>query len=503
MTSAAPASTLGGAPLQLGRYELIHPLGAGGMARVYLGVQRGPVAAKLVVVKVLRPEFAHEPDFVAMFVDESRVLVRLNHPNVVHTYEAASDDDHYFIVMEFLEGKTLGQLLNSVGREKMPLGLHLWILTEVLAGLRYAHELCDFDGTSLDIVHRDVSPSNVFVTRAGGVKLLDFGIAKVAGAVSATRQGVLKGNIGYISPEQCLGRQTDARSDIYSVGVMLWEAITGRRLASGDGAVAKIQARVTDGEPDVAEVSPDVAPELAQIVRRALAFDAAQRYPTAAAFHAELSEYRARLGSGVNDAAAAELLGEHFDDELTHLRKVIGDSVRVGSVAPTSLAEPAPVPQLRSSIPQPPAAAGLAPSRVQTRSVRIRLRYLVPTIAAVAVLCVTAWYRSAPHDSGSAHAAPVIPSLAAPRDAPTASTEAATHAEGDASNAPEERRNVHTSGKPGRAPTPLKAASSSRPRSSLRTSAGANSGLEPGSDLRLVQPPAARPQRSLDERDPY
>ncbi|HEX2669743.1 MAG TPA: serine/threonine-protein kinase, partial [Polyangiaceae bacterium] len=162
-------------PRHLGRYELIAPLGEGGMARVYVAVQRGPIANKLVVIKLLREQFTHDEHFVAMFADESRIAVLLNHPNVIHTYESSSTGSEFYIVMEFLEGKTLAQLIRRVGRETFPLETHLWVLCEILAGLHYAHELQDFGGAPLDIVHRDVSPSNILITVRGEVKLLDFG----------------------------------------------------------------------------------------------------------------------------------------------------------------------------------------------------------------------------------------------------------------------------------------------------------------------------------------
>ena len=507
MSANAHSSVHGGAPIQLGRYELIHALGAGGMARVYLAVQRGPVAAKLVVVKNLRTEFAHDPDFVDMFVDESRVLVRLNHPNVIHTYEAASEGDDHYIVMEFLEGKTLGQLLQVVGRENMPLGLNLWILCEVLAGLRYAHELRDFDGTLLGIVHRDVSPSNVFLTRTGGVKLLDFGIAKVSGAVSATRHGVMKGNIGYASPEQCLGHPADARADIYSVGIMLWEAIAGRRRAAGETAQAKIQARVLGREPDIAEAVPHVAPELAEIVRSALAFDPTLRYQTAAAFHADLSAYVSRLELGHYEVALAELVVEHFDDELTHLRRVIGNSVRLASEGPPSSSGTVLAGTRRSA--SAPSATSVTQVPEPDRSKRSPpLRYLLAAAGAIVLLASALTYRFA-RDAGPAASQPQITEPIKPVESTVAHSTASSSATvgNVAAASPPELPRVRARGKPARppaataaVPTAVRSLTEPKPRGS---SAVSSRNFEPGNDLRNVQPPVARPQRSLDEHDPY
>jgi serine/threonine protein kinase len=220
---------------RIGKYELVTLLGEGGMSRVYLAVSRGPVGvSKLVVVKQLRPEMAFDAEFVTMFIDEARIAARLSHPNVVQTYEVVEEGGQYLLAMEYLEGRTLAEILHRAGRANMPLEEHLWILTQVLAGLHYAHELADYDGQALSVVHRDVSPSNVFVTYNGEVKLVDFGIAKAAGAISATQQGTVKGKLGYSAPEQFMSQPVDARADVFSAGVMLWEAAAFRRRKFAD-----------------------------------------------------------------------------------------------------------------------------------------------------------------------------------------------------------------------------------------------------------------------------
>src|SRR4051794_6498171 len=239
---------------RIGRYEFVTLLGEGGMARVYLAVSRGPVGFnKLVVVKQVRPELAWDRDFLNMFFDEARIAARLNHPNVISTHEVVEENGQYLLAMEYLEGHTLGEILQRLGLAQMPLEQHLWILTQVLAGLQYGHELRDYDGSPLGIVHRDVSPPNVFVTYNGEVKLLDFGIAKAAGAVTSTHKGTVKGKLGYGAPEQFLSKPVDARTDVYAVGVMLWEALAGKRRKNAETAATTWEARIAGLEPKIRE----------------------------------------------------------------------------------------------------------------------------------------------------------------------------------------------------------------------------------------------------------
>src|SRR3954451_21783110 len=212
------------------RYEPIAQIGRGGIAEVLLAMMdSGSGARRLAVLKRIGPEFATDPDFVAMFLDEARLSLRLTHANVVQTYEVLVGDDELAIAMEYLDGQPLTRVLNRMlrGPGELGLPLRLRILTRVLAGLEHAHTLADLDGTPLGVVHRDVSPQNVFVTYDGQVKLVDFGIAKVATAAAEeqTRPGVVKGRVSYMAPEQLRGGALDRRADLFSVGVMLWEAL--------------------------------------------------------------------------------------------------------------------------------------------------------------------------------------------------------------------------------------------------------------------------------------
>ena len=318
-------------PSSIGRYDILNLLGEGGMARVFLALRRDAFGSeKLVVIKQVRPEFAADTEFLVMFMDESRISLQLNHPNVVHTYEVVGEDPDYFLSMEYLEGRTLAQVLRKFGRRSFPVDLHIWILCQVLAGLQYAHELRDLDGTPLGIVHRDVSPSNVLVTSTGEVKLLDFGIAKAAGAVTFTQQGVVKGKLGYAAPEQFLGRASDARADLFAVGMMLWEAIAGQRRSPAESRTAALQARISNNERGIERVVPDVSPHLAGVCRRALAHSPEERYGSAAEFRADLEAHLDDQRSGLNAANAAELMSALFKEDFDNLRVQIEAHVQKG-----------------------------------------------------------------------------------------------------------------------------------------------------------------------------
>lgn len=311
-----------------GRYELIAKIGTGGMARVYLALQRSGIATKLVVVKELRPELLDDDGFRTMFLDEARIALRLSHPNVVACHEVETgEQQQFFLVMEYLEGRPLSQLLKRVGRGRMPLNAHLWLLCEVLAGLHYSHELADLDGTPLKLVHRDVSPSNVLITSRGEVKLLDFGIAKAAGALAQTQFGVLKGKLGYASPEQLAGQRVDARTDVYAVGVMLWEAIAGRRRTSAETPAAAMQARLESLEPELEVIKSDVPKKLLAITRQALALDPEDRFPSAHAMRTALLSYlrshSARDEASPRQALLAHLIRTQFAEELEQTREII------------------------------------------------------------------------------------------------------------------------------------------------------------------------------------
>jgi tRNA A-37 threonylcarbamoyl transferase component Bud32 len=309
----------------IAKHEVICLLSEGGMAQVYLGLSRGPAnVIKLVVMKLIRSDLANDERFVAMFLDEARLAARLSHPNLVHTYEVLRDGGRYVLTMEYLDGQSLHETLLRIGLHLFPLEEHLWILTQILAGLQFAHTLPNYDGSPLGIVHRDVSPANTFITYNGDVKLIDFGIAKAASAVCITQQGTFKGKLNYCSPEQIQGENPpDARADIFAVGVMLWEAIAGRPLSSGETFAAAAQVRLAGRDPKIRKVCPSVPADLAEICDRAMALRPADRYLSAADFQRDLERHLERRPRRVGRAEVAELMRRYWGAEHDRMRKLI------------------------------------------------------------------------------------------------------------------------------------------------------------------------------------
>jgi serine/threonine protein kinase len=313
-------------------YRRIAELGRGGMATVHLAAMQGSHGVtKLVVVKELRPELAVNDEFVVMFFDEARLAARLNHPNIVQSYEVGEENGRQFIVMEYLEGQPLHRVWNKLqAAGKMTLAVNLQVVSDVLAGLDYAHDLADFNGSQLKIVHRDVSPHNVFVTYTGDVKVVDFGIAKAADSSTQTRVGTLKGKLTYMPPEQAMGEKVDRRADLFAVGVLLWESSAGRRLWQGlnDGAI--MRALMTGEIPSLLTVNPDLPPRLDEICRKALAPKRDDRYATAHDFQRDVDDLMRETGARASRRDLGILVAELFADDRAVIRATIDDALNRG-----------------------------------------------------------------------------------------------------------------------------------------------------------------------------
>jgi eukaryotic-like serine/threonine-protein kinase len=303
---------------KLGAYEIVAQLKRGGMATLYLAQRTGAAGfAKQAAIKVVHPHLADDRSFVQMFLDEARLSARIDHPNVVHVYELGEGDDGmYYLVMEYVHGCSLSQLLRALAREgrKLTPEVSTWIAMRVAAGLHAAHELTSPTGERLGVVHRDISPQNILLAHKGYVKLIDFGIAKARGRAHHTSTGLVKGKFRYMAPEQASGRPVDARTDVYALGIVLWELLTMKRLFQADDELLVLDLVRKPDVPSPREHAPELPEPLAAAVMHALAPAPHDRPATADAFRQELA--RALPGALAIDAPdVAQLLGALVPDE--------------------------------------------------------------------------------------------------------------------------------------------------------------------------------------------
>ncbi|MBN8467043.1 protein kinase [Corallococcus exiguus] len=304
-----------------GSYQLLKRLATGGMAQIYLARRPGSDAPdKLLVLKRILPHLSENDEFVRMFLDEARIAARLAHPNVVQIYDLGAEGDTFFIAMEYIHGvdaRRLWKRSETAGRP-LPVPLVCRILLEACAGLDYAHKKTDAAGRPLDIVHRDVSPQNILVTFGGGVKVVDFGIAKAADQATVTRSGVLKGKYSYMSPEQAAGQRVDRRSDVFALGVVLHELLTGGRLFKRASDMLTLSAVAECNVPVPSQVAPRVPAELDAIVLKALAKEPDARFQHAQELQRALEGWLASQPQPCGTTAdLAGYMGELYSDRLT------------------------------------------------------------------------------------------------------------------------------------------------------------------------------------------
>jgi len=267
------------------RYRPLFKLDAGGMAEVYVAEAESMAGfKKKVAIKRILPSLLKDDRFVRMFLDEARLSLHLSHANIVTVFDIGKSSSTYFIVMEYVEGVNLKTILQEFSRRRMtfPVQLTVWIINEVLKGLDYAHRLRDNETNRLlGIVHRDISPPNILLSWNGEIKLTDFGLAKASTQLESTDPGVVKGKFSYLSPEAASGLEVDARADLFAVGILAYEMLTGRRLFLGESDYQTVQMVRAAEVPSITAQNPEVTPELENIVRRSLARDVEHRYQSA------------------------------------------------------------------------------------------------------------------------------------------------------------------------------------------------------------------------------
>ena len=304
---------------RLGSYEIVRKLARGGMAELFLARTVGPEGfEKLVVLKKILPSHAENPKFVRLFLDEAKLAATLDHPHIAHVYDMGKVDGHYFFAMEYVHGQDVRTTMRRTARlnQDVPIDHAVQVARNVAAALHYAHTRTRADGTLLDIVHRDVSPSNILVSYDGAVKLVDFGVAKAATSTVKTRTGTLKGKISYMSPEQAKGAPIDRRSDIFSLGIVLWEMVTRQRLFKADNDLATIQMIINSKAQPPSAHRPDCPPELERITLRALAIEPAERYQTAEQLQLDLEELARGEKLKQSTVALRGFMHELFEDEI-------------------------------------------------------------------------------------------------------------------------------------------------------------------------------------------
>ena len=303
--------------VRLGRYTVLRHLASGGMADVLLGKTEGIEGfERHVVLKRIRPEHARDQHFIKMFLDEARVAASLHHQNIIQVHDIGEADGEYFFAMEYVHGEDLRAILKAQAKQRthVPLPFVIAIIAAAAAGLHHAHERRGSDKRPLHIVHRDVSPSNILVGYDGSIKLFDFGIAK-AGTGDDTLAGHVKGKIAYMSPEQVTNGVVDRRSDVYALGVVLYELATTTRLFRGDSDHAVMEQIVHSRVPLPRVRRPDLTNELSTIIMTALSSDPDRRYQSADELRAALDQYAEQTGTSVQPAQLAGYMRKLFGDK--------------------------------------------------------------------------------------------------------------------------------------------------------------------------------------------
>jgi eukaryotic-like serine/threonine-protein kinase len=323
------------------RYKVLEKVAAGGMAEVYRAESAGLEGfKKIVAIKRVLPHLSEKKQFIGMFLDEARVSAHLSHSNCVQVFDIGVGDNTYFIVMEYVDGSDLKGVIEYRRKHNQPFPVEeaCLICVKILEGLAYAHELTDSKGENLHIVHRDMSPPNVLITRHGEVKIVDFGLAKANSQLERSEPGIIKGKISYLSPEAAKGLPVDGRTDIFAVGIILWELLAGRRLFMGESDLETVRMVQSARVPSIRELNRAVSPELERVMMKALTEDPDQRYLRARDFGKALNQLLFTMGRSVSSFEIAELV-EPIRREREHKRKLQKRQSIIGTLIDEAMLE--------------------------------------------------------------------------------------------------------------------------------------------------------------------
>jgi len=321
---------------EYGNYFLLEKIAVGGMAELFKAQQRGVQGfQKIVAIKRILPHFSDNEDFVTMFIDEAKLAAQLTHPNIVQIFDLGKAGTSYYIAMEYVNGRDLRTMLRKVREYGTPFPEQVaaFVVMKVAAALDYAHRKRGFDDRELKLVHRDISPQNIILSTEGAVKLVDFGIAKAASKASHTVAGALKGKLLYMSPEQATGQPLDNRSDLYSLGLVLFELLTGERCFQADSELGVLEKVRLGRISDLTSLNPNVSREISAIVARALQKGVDHRYPSARFMERDLREYLQRQGTPITEHDVAEYMNALLKGTKEHLETLVSAKFPV----PTSL----------------------------------------------------------------------------------------------------------------------------------------------------------------------
>lgn len=321
-------------PKRFGKYLLLDKIAVGGMAELYRAKITGLQGfEKLIAIKRILPHLAAEDELVKAFIEEAKLAALLQHLNIIQIYDFGSMDGAYFIAMEYLFGKDLQKIVSNSRIKKLPisLGNALYVTSQICDGLDYAHSLKDLQGNPLNIIHRDISPQNIFITYDGQVKIIDFGIAKAASQNTKTQAGVIKGKAAYMSPEQARGRIVDHRSDIFSVGILLFELVMHKQLFEGD--MFRVLSQLREFEFELPEnIRNEIPTTLYEILRKALAKDPEKRYQSGGQMRSDLEDYIYQLSSRPSARSLALYMKELFEDEMSAEKLAMLEAAQVDSI---------------------------------------------------------------------------------------------------------------------------------------------------------------------------
>jgi serine/threonine-protein kinase len=311
---------------RFGKYTLLNRIAVGGMAEVFLARQEGLEGfEKTICIKRIRPHLSSQPNFVQMFLNEAKLAAQLNHPNIVQIYDLGRVNDSYFIAMEYISGRDMSRIIPKAEKAgiSFPMIYALRIASNVCEGLYFAHTKGDAYGNPLNIVHRDITPENILVSFSGTVKIVDFGIAKANTQLEQTRAGEIKGKLSYMSPEQCMGHQLDARSDIFSFGSVIYEWITGYKLFTGENEMAILKSIIDGKIYPPSYFKEDVPEAVERILMKALDKDKTKRYQSAWDMQFDIDTYLASSEFTPSNIHLANFLKQIFGDEIEREQELL------------------------------------------------------------------------------------------------------------------------------------------------------------------------------------